>query len=75
MYIYMHSLNCLPCIIAEALYSVKGGDHTCCVLPSHIETLSPTLNGSSELQCYKRRDTIGIGAGIMFIFYLGLPHM
>ena len=35
--------------------------------------MSPTLNGSSALECFKH--AIEICNGIMFDFYPGLPHM
>jgi len=37
--------------------------------------MSPTLNRSSVLQCFKHRSAIEIRNGIMFDFYPGLPHM
>ena len=36
---------------------------------------SPTLNGSSVLQCFKRDNAIEIRNEIMFDFYPGLPHV
>ena len=42
------------------------------VYPAHM---SPTLNGSSVLERFKCRNTIEICNGIMFNFYLGLPHI
>ena len=35
----------------------------------------PTLNGSSEIQHFECCDMIKINNGIMFIFYLRLPHI
>ena len=37
--------------------------------------ISPTLNGSSALQCVKLGDAPEIRNGIIFDFYLGLPHI
>ena len=37
--------------------------------------MSPTLNGSSVLQCFEHGNTVKIHNGIMFDFYPGLPHM
>ena len=37
--------------------------------------MSPTLNGSSTLEHFKRSNASEIRNGIMFDFYLGLPHM
>ena len=61
--------------------SVMGGTHTCCVYKLmntwliYIAWMSPTLNGSSALQCFERCNTIKICNGIMFNFYPGLPHL
>ena len=37
--------------------------------------MSPALNGSSALQRFEHSNAIEIRNGIMFDFYLGLPHM
>ena len=37
--------------------------------------MSPTLNGSTALQCFERGNAVEIRNGIMFDFYPGLPHM
>ena len=37
--------------------------------------MSPTLNGSSVLQRFEHGNIVEICNGIMFDFYLGLPHM
>ena len=37
--------------------------------------MSPTFNGSSALQHFERGNAVKICNGIMFDFYLGLPHM
>ena len=37
--------------------------------------MSPALNGSSAQERFKRGNAIEICNGIMFDFYLGLPHM
>ena len=37
--------------------------------------MSPALNGSSEIQHFECVDAIEIHDGVMFIFYLGLPHI
>ena len=37
--------------------------------------MSPGLNRSSVLECFKRGNVIEMRNGIMFNFYLGLPHM
>ena len=44
----------------------------CCV---YTARLSSTLNGSSEISRFKRRDPIEIRDRIMFVFYSGLPHI
>ena len=43
----------------------------------HVYTvcMSPTLNGSSALEFFKRSNAIEIRNGIMLDFYPGLPHM
>ena len=46
--------------------------NTCYV---YTARMSPTLNGSSALQCFERNNVIEIRNGIMFDFYPGLPHM
>ena len=43
-----------------------------CSFATHM---SPALNGSSVLQCFEHGNTVEIHNGIMFDFYLGLPHM
>ena len=40
----------------------------------HTACMSPALNGSSALECFKHGKSIEIHNGIMFDFYLGLPH-
>ena len=35
----------------------------------------PALNGSSALQCFERGNVVEIRIGIMFDFYLRLPHL
>ena len=37
--------------------------------------MSPTLNGSSAIQCFKRSNAIKIRDGITFDFYMRLPHI
>ena len=37
--------------------------------------MSPTLNGSLEIQRFERIDVIEIRNGIMFDFYTELPHI
>ena len=37
--------------------------------------MSPALNKSSVLKCFEHDNEIEIRNGIMFNFYLGLPHM
>ena len=37
--------------------------------------MSPTLNGSSAIRCFKHSDAIKIRDGITFDFYTGLPHV
>ena len=37
--------------------------------------MSPTLNGISALQCFKRSNAVEIRNRIMFNFYLRLPHI
>ena len=34
----------------------------------------PTLDGSSELQCFERGNKVEIHNGIIFDLYPGLPH-
>ena len=41
----------------------------------HEVHMSPTLNGSSALLCVKLGDALEICEGIIFDFYLGLPHL
>ena len=43
-----------------------------CSFTAHM---SPTLNGSSALQHFKRGKAVEICNGIMFHFYPGLPHI
>ena len=43
-----------------------------CVYPV---SMSLTLNGSSTLECFECSNASEIRNGIMFDFYLGLPHM
>ena len=51
----------------------------CCVKVSSIHDftkhMSPTRNGSTALQRFKRGNAIEMRNGIMFHFYPGLPHM
>ena len=37
--------------------------------------MNPALNKSLEIQRFECSDAIKIQDGIMFIFYLGLPHV
>ena len=37
--------------------------------------MSPALNGSLVLKCIKLGDVLEIRDGMIFKFYLGLPHM
>ena len=37
--------------------------------------MSPARNGNTALQRFKRGNAFAIHNGIMFDFYLGLPHM
>ena len=37
--------------------------------------MSPALNGSSEIRRFEHAYAIEIRDGIMFVFYLGLPHV
>ena len=37
--------------------------------------MSPTLNGSTALQCFERGNAVKTHNGIMFNFYPGLPHI
>ena len=57
--------------------SIKGGADMHCVnvVSIHKFTQSPSLNGSSVLEHFKRSNGIEIRNEIMFDFYLGLPHM
>ena len=41
----------------------------------YIVRLSPALNGSSEIRRFERSDAIKIRNGIIFDFYMGLPHI
>ena len=42
---------------------------------SNKSHMSPTLNRSCVLQCFKHSNVVRIHNGIMFDFYLGLPYM
>ena len=42
---------------------------------NYTSRLSPTLNGSLEIQRFECSDAIEIRDGIMFDFYAGLPHI
>ena len=69
-----------PITAFEVLYrrtSVKGGVDMRCVnvVSIHKFTQSPSLNGSSVLEHFKRSNAIEIRNEIMFDFYPGLPHM
>ena len=37
--------------------------------------MSPTLNGSTALQRFEHGNAVKVRNGIMFDFYLGLPHV
>ena len=41
----------------------------------YTERMSPALNKSSALECFECSNVIKIRNGIVFDFYLGLPHM
>ena len=55
------------------------GSYALCKLMNtwHVCTarMCPTPNGSSALQRFTRRNALEIRNGIMFDFYLGLPHI
>ena len=51
---------------------VKDRAHMCFV--DYKVLKSPTLNGSSAIQCFERSDVIEIRDGILFNFYTGLSH-
>ena len=55
------------------------GSYSLCKLMNtwdvYTACMSPTLNGGSALQPFKRSNAIEIHKGIMFNFYLGLPHV
>ena len=76
-----YSVVYFNCITAfEVLYhrtSIKSGADMRCVnvVSIHEFTQSPSLNGSSTLEHFKRSNAIEIRNGIMFDFYPGLPHM
>ena len=42
---------------------------------NYTPRMSPTLNGSSEIQCFECSDAIEIRNGILLDFYTGLPHV
>ena len=50
-------------------YHYKGGGHT------RFVDLSPTLNRSSVIQRFIHSDAIEIHNGIIFDFYMRLPHL
>ena len=56
--------------------SIKDGVQMRCVVASIAATacLSPTLNGSSEIQHFECSDAIEMHNGRTFDFYTGLPH-
>ena len=53
-------MRCVNALIVAGVYTVR---------------LSSARNGSSEISRFKHTDAIETRDGIMFIFYLGLPHM
>ena len=53
-------------------YTLCGRIRYSCI---YIARMSPTLSGSSALQRVKLGDALKIRNGILFDFYLGLPHM
>ena len=79
-----YSVACFDCVIVFKVLqdrtSFKGGAHTHSVdswtldKSTYIVHMSPTLNESSALQHFKRDNGVKIWNGIMFDFYLGLPH-
>ena len=75
------TLFCCAIVTTFEETSAIGGAHTCCVnswiLNWHIYTarMSPTLNGSSALQCFKRGNVIEMCNRIMFDFSPGLTHI
>ena len=42
---------------------------------SNEARMSPALNGSSAIRCFKHSNAIEIRNGITFDFYTGLPHI
>ena len=41
---------------------------------TYIAGMNSALNESTALQCFERSNTVDIRNGIMFDFYMGLPH-
>ena len=58
--------------LGRGSYALRGCIRYSCV---YIVRMSPTLSGSSALQCVKLSDVLEIRNGIIFNFYLGLPHI
>ena len=56
---------------------IKGEAHMCNIGAwiSNKSHMSPTLNRSCVLQCFKHGNVVRIHNGIMFDFYLRLPYM
>ena len=42
---------------------------------SYEACMSPALNGSSAIRRFKHSDVLEIRNGIIFDFYMGLPHI
>ena len=67
----MHYVD-LSGIFAVLMSSVLNGSFA---LQCFAARMSPTVNGSFALQCFKRGKAVKLHNGIMFNFYLGLPHI
>ena len=58
--------------LGTGLYALRGHIRYSYI---YIACMSPTLSGSSVLQRVKLGDALEIRNGIIFDFYLGLPHI
>ena len=78
---YLHILIALPRSKRSSTNFCKDGAHTCCVNVVSIHEftqriyMSLAFNGSSALECFERGKAIEICNGIMFDFYLRVPHI
>ena len=74
------SHHCIQSAVSLS-FPLRAGLKTCCVNAATIDaiiyasSLSPALNGSLDIQHFKRSNAIEIRDGITFDFYTGLPHI